>query len=189
MSPWRHVHSLECLLYYDNQGPYCLQNDWVFIFSSIYHNTITMSIQCCKFDIFQTTRYPIGNWYNLVSRMLSEMYKHYPVIVYTSTLCIVWNDNNNKPFFNLSYLIGWNTDCLVKDASDVLEQTRMPLFSQGRCRMMYTELTENMVCGGYTFGGTDACKVWLASNMCIFKSIFIWQIVLLKRLLFTLITK
>lgn len=35
----------------------------------------------------------------------------------------------------------------------------MPLLDSNLCRRIYSQLTSNMMCGGYVYGGIDTCQV------------------------------
>lgn len=35
----------------------------------------------------------------------------------------------------------------------------MPLLNNTICKTIYSQVTDNMMCGGYVFGGIDTCQV------------------------------
>ncbi|MDM8525452.1 serine protease [Desulfococcaceae bacterium HSG8] len=59
-------------------------------------------------------------------------------------------------------VIGWGVtdDCWFCEASETLQQASVPIVSDQACRESYSneEITDNMLCAGYSEGGTDTCS-------------------------------
>jgi hypothetical protein len=56
-------------------------------------------------------------------------------------------------------VMGWgNLSTTGEQFPDKLNQVQVPLVSNASCKTSYSNLTENMLCAGYTQGGKDSCQ-------------------------------
>ncbi|XP_078318807.1 neurotrypsin-like isoform X2 [Crassostrea virginica] len=77
---------------------------------------------------------------------------------YVNNICLPVASEN--PFQDdYCYVAGWgNTGSTASSRTAVLQEAKMPLIDNAVCKGIYSQLTSNMMCGGYIFGGIDTCQ-------------------------------
>lgn len=73
---------------------------------------------------------------------------------YVQPVCLASED---VPDDTICITSGWGTSDSGNLAS-TLEQVFLPITNQAQCANSYSELTDNMICGGQANGGIDACQ-------------------------------
>ncbi|XP_056018025.1 neurotrypsin-like [Ostrea edulis] len=57
------------------------------------------------------------------------------------------------------FVAGWgNTGSTGTTKATILQEAKMPLLNNTICKTIYSQVTDNMMCGGYVFGGIDTCQ-------------------------------
>ncbi|XP_011447066.3 transmembrane protease serine 3 isoform X2 [Magallana gigas] len=77
---------------------------------------------------------------------------------YVKSICLPLA--SEPPFHNdFCYVAGWgNTGSSGASKTAILQEAKMPLLDSNLCRRIYSQLTSNMMCGGYVYGGIDTCQ-------------------------------
>lgn len=56
-------------------------------------------------------------------------------------------------------VMGWgNRSTTGTDYPNILHQVKVPLYDRAACKAAYPELTDEMICAGFTEGGKDSCQ-------------------------------
>ncbi|XP_061196066.1 neurotrypsin-like isoform X1 [Saccostrea echinata] len=77
---------------------------------------------------------------------------------YVNNICLPLASEEN--FENdYCFVAGWgNTGSTDASKTMVLQEAKIPLLGNDVCKSIYRQLTDNMMCGGYVFGGIDTCQ-------------------------------